>query len=288
MTLRELLKDGERKLQEAQIPEASIDAWYLLEYVTGMNKQQYFLSMGENASDEVTEQYKNLIEKRCEHIPLQYLTGTQDFMGLTFEVNPSVLIPRQDTEILVEEVRKQLRPKDRILDLCTGSGCILISLLAWGVKKHAGDGLCGLQDNLTGVGADISEAALSIAQRNASLHNIEAQWICGDLFENITGSFQVIVSNPPYIPSREIPGLMPEVCQHEPVGALDGREDGLYFYDRITREAPEYLSPGGWLFFEIGCEQAEAVTGMMKAAGFCDVKVTKDLCGLDRVVSGHL
>ena len=195
-------------------------------------------------------------------------------MGLDFVVNENVLIPRQDTETLVEEVMKQLHDGFRILDLCTGSGCILLSLL------HYSNGC-------TGVGADISEAALAVARENAGrLGETSAVFVRGDLFENITGQFEIIVSNPPYIRTGTIETLMDEVRLYEPRLALDGHEDGLYFYRRIISEGKRHLCGGGMLFLEIGYDQREDVMRLMEEAGYRDVAAARDLAGLDRVVYG--
>jgi release factor glutamine methyltransferase len=215
-----------------------------------------------------------LIEKRSIHIPLQHLTGYQEFMGLSFCVNGDVLIPRQDTEILVEEACHYLKPGMRLLDMCTGSGCILLSLLA-------------LHPGISGVGADLSARALAVAEKNRNYLGVCAELIESDLFERIEGTFDMIVSNPPYIPTKEIETLMEEVREHEPCMALDGREDGLYFYKKITKQCPACLNPGGMLFFEIGYNQAEAVCALMEE-NFSGVTVVNDLTGLNRVVYGTL
>ena len=277
MKYRELLNKGVAMLRQAGIADADTDGWYLLEYASGMSRNDYFLHMEEEASGELTEAYGRLLEKRCTWIPLQYLTGEQEFMGLTFSVNPHVLVPRQDTETLVEQVEKRLSPGMRVLDLCTGSGCILISLLA-------------RVPGVSGLGTDISEEALATAESNADRLGVadRAQWARGDLFAPVEGRFDVIVSNPPYIPREDIDGLMPEVADFESRGALDGGDDGLDFYRRITSEASEYLEAGGRLFFEIGCDQARDVTALMEKAGFVHVATVRDLSGLDRVVCGCL
>ena len=277
MKYRELLNKGVAMLRQAGIADADTDGWYLLEYASGMSRNDYFLHMEEEASGELAEAYGKLLEKRCTRIPLQYLTGEQEFMGLTFSVNPHVLVPRQDTETLVEQAEKQLSPGKRVLDLCTGSGCILISLLA-------------RVPGVSGLGTDISEEALATAERNADRLGVadHAQWARGDLFATVEGRFDVIVSNPPYIPREDIDGLMPEVADFEPRGALDGGDDGLDFYRRITSEASEYLEAGGRLFLEIGCDQARDVTALMEKAGFVHVATVRDLRGLDRVVCGCL
>lgn len=274
MTLRQLLTDGKRKLKEAGIAEWDLDAWYLLEHVTGCTRSFYFLYPDKEADICHVQQYEELIRKRSIHIPLQHLTGIQEFMGLSFHVNEDVLIPRQDTEILVEEALKYIREGMHILDMCTGSGCILLSVLKLGPK-------------VTGTGVDLSERALAVAEKNRDTLDVRAEFLESDLFEKVTGSYDCILSNPPYIPSRVVDTLMEEVRKHEPRQALDGREDGLYFYRKIIEQSPQYLKPGGMLFFEIGYDQAEAVKSLM-GAGFTDIHVVKDLAGLDRVVYGSL
>lgn len=194
-------------------------------------------------------------------------------MGLSFYVNEHVLIPRQDTEILVEETAKFLRDGMQFLDLCTGSGCILLSLL------H-------LKHGVEGTGVDLSPEALKVAKKNRERLGAKAALIQSDLFDKIESAFDVIVSNPPYIKRAEIETLMDEVRLHEPYMALDGHEDGLYFYRKIAEEAPKYLRAGGGLFLEIGCDQGACVAELLRQQGFADVKVVKDLAGLDRVVEG--
>ena len=274
MTYKALYNLGVEKLLEACIEEAALDARLLLEEVCGTDRG-YLLVHGDNeVCEEQYNCYVNHIEQRAKHIPLQHITGYQDFMGLRFKVSPDVLIPRQDTETLVEEVMRYLHDGMHILDMCTGSGCILLSLLRY-------------SNDCVGVGADISEQALAIAKENGEALGLETTWVQSNLFEKIEGKYEVIVSNPPYIPSDVIPTLMEEVKEHDPMLALDGREDGLFFYREIIRQAGAYLCTGGMLFFEIGHDQAEAVSGYMKQAGYMDVTVYKDLAGLDRVVSGR-
>lgn len=275
---------GTEELRQAQIAEAELDARLLLEHVCGTDRNT-LLAHGER---EVTAQengnYVNLISERKKHIPLQHLTGVQEFMGLEFYVNSNVLIPRQDTEILVEEVMRHLHDGMRILDMCTGSGCILLSLLYY-------------SNDCTGCGADISEEALRVAGRNAEKisakkkaeeqKELPADFLQSDLFENLKPEpFDIIVSNPPYIERRVIDTLMPEVKDHEPLIALDGKEDGLFFYREILKQAGDYLTRGGMLFFEIGYDQGQAVQELMAAAGFTEVEVTQDFAGLDRVACG--
>lgn len=275
-TLRALFKEGKQRLLEAGIEEWELDAWILLEYAAGCTRNEYYLYPKREVEESRKRDYLDLIQRRAAHIPLQHLTGSQEFMGYPFRVNEHVLIPRQDTEILVEEALSCMRSGMEILDLCTGSGCILLSIL----KAAPG---------LTGLGTDLSEQALQVAQRNRSELNLEtkARFQKSDLFEQVEGKFDRILSNPPYIPSKVVDTLMEEVREHEPRIALDGREDGLYYYRKITAQSPAYLRPGGMLFLEIGYDQAEAVTELMER-DFTEVHVVKDLSGLDRVVYGSL
>lgn len=278
MTYRECYEQGCRTLQAAGIEEAALDARLLLEAVCGTNRNDLLVHGEQPVAPEAEEKYLNWIRQRAEHIPLQQLTGEQDFMGLTFAVNEHVLIPRQDTEILVEEVLKELHDGMRILDMCTGSGCILLSLLHY-------------SNDCEGLGVDLSAEALEVAGRNVlkvlTPEKAEhAHFLQSDLFEKVEGKFEIIVSNPPYIASAEVDRLMPEVRDHEPRMALDGTEDGLEFYRRIIAEAGQYLVSSGMLFFEIGYDQGQAVSELMREHGYREVQVVQDYAGLDRVVYG--
>lgn len=276
MTYRELYQWGKERLSAAGIVEAGLDARILLEHVCGTS-QNDLLAHGDRAMvSERQEAYQGLVAERAGRVPLQHLTGTQEFMGLEFAVDGHVLIPRQDTEILAEEVLRNLHDGMRILDMCTGSGCILISLLHY-------------TNGCEGVGADLSAEAVALAEQNARRllgDGAQVSFRQGNLFVPVEGKFDVIVSNPPYIRSGVVGALMPEVREHEPALALDGGEDGLDFYRRIVGEGREYLFGGGMLFFEIGFDQAEAVRGLMEHAGFSDIHVVKDYAGHDRVVYG--
>ena len=275
MQYQELYRMGKARLTEAKIPEAELDARLLLEEVCGTDRNDLLVHGDKEVPPEQCDRYVEYIQRRQKREPLQQITGYQEFMGLRFKVTPDVLIPRQDTEILVEEVMRYLHDGMHILDMCTGSGCILLSLL-----KYSND--------CEGTGCDISEKALKVAEENAEMLSLNASFVQRNLFENISGKYEFIVSNPPYIPTGVIPTLMEEVRDHEPVSALDGREDGLYFYREIVEKAGEYLYPGGMLFFEIGYDQAEKVSSLMRKAGYQEVTVCKDLAGLDRVVYGTL
>ena len=275
MTYREAIALGEKILSMAKIEDAKNDAWLLLSMACKIDHTYYYVHMDEDLTVEQTKEYESLVKKRAERIPLQYITGEQEFMGFTFHVNSSVLVPRQDTETLVEEAIKVIRPGMKVLDMCTGSGCILISIM-----KNVPD--------IEGLGCDISKQALIVAIENAILNEVSANFERSDLFENVMETYDVIVSNPPYIPTEEILTLMPEVSQFEPMQALDGREDGLYFYRKIVKECRNYLKPNGMILFEIGHDQGKAVSEMLTYAGFKEVSVVKDLAKNDRVVIGKL
>lgn len=279
LTLKQLYKVGTVKLAEEGIEEFSLDAWYLLEYVTGVSKAMYFAEPERAVSEENADRYIDCIRRRAAHIPLQHITGEQEFMGYPFCVNEHVLIPRQDTEALVETAldvcRKEQMGEIRLLDMCTGSGCILLSLLHE-LKPRT----------VTGVGVDLSKEALCVAEKNAEKLKLNAEFLESDLFENVKGTYDVIVSNPPYIRTSVIETLQEEVKDHDPYLALDGKEDGLYFYRRIIQQTPAYLKKKGWLLLEIGSDQGADVKKLMEQAGYTGVSVKKDLAGLDRVVFG--
>lgn len=344
----DVLNYGKKILKNAGIVEADLDAWYLFGQIFGISRAQYFLCARENIAGSTAQKmaaqeqtgnslesknaldcvelwlkeklsaYENTLKKRASRIPLQQILGQQEFMGLTFFVNEHVLIPRQDTETLVELVLNEQKDKDvSILDMCTGSGCIAVSL------KKLGGYACV-------EGADISEEALKVAKRNSEeiLENSDAvssrteqiqnctnltnnqnkqnnsaerkiseasklsqagvTFRHSDMFSNFpeTEQFDVIVSNPPYIPSAVIEELEPEVRDHEPRGALDGTADGLYFYRILAEECAKHLTPGGHVYFEIGYDQGAAVKELLDIHGFKDTRVIQDLTGKDRVVCG--
>ena len=276
MTYREAIVLGEKNLQQADIADAKTDSWLLLAMACKIDHTYYYMHIDEEMSEEQVREFEVLIKKRAERVPLQYITGEQEFMGLTFHVNSNVLIPRQDTETLVEEALKGIKPGMKVMDMCTGSGCVLISIL-----KNAHD--------VEGIGYDISKQAINVAKENAKFNEVPAVFERSDLFEDVVeNDFDVIVSNPPYIPTDVVATLMPEVSQFEPREALDGKGDGLYFYSKILEQCKNYMKQDGYILFEIGCEQGDAVSTMMRLAGFSEVRVIKDLARNDRVVMGHL
>lgn len=282
MTMQQLLDDAVRRLEDAGVPDALLDARYLLMEVFDLNLASFLTGRDrELAADEETAEkrgrFQELIEKRAKRIPLQQLLGVQEFMGLEFYVNEHVLIPRQDTETLVELVLKEQKEKNiSVLDMCTGSGCIAVSLARLGGFEHV-------------TAADISEEALKVAKRNAGklLEGCDGQLelVHSDMFAEFEDSrFDVIVSNPPYIPTEVIRGLEPEVRDHEPMMALDGTEDGLKFYRILAEESGRHLRDGGSVYMEIGYDQSEAVEQLFREQGCQDIVTVKDMAGLDRVV----
>lgn len=292
MTIREVLTNIRERLQNAGIEDFEYESWAFLDWKLHIDRAEFYMNPDGKVKEELLEELERVLKQREQRVPLQYLMGECEFMGYDFYVDERVLIPRQDTECLVELAVESIREKKvklgqeyseadhgenvskvKVLDLCTGSGCIGIS-----VAKLCPDTEVTL--------ADISEGALSVAKKNADNLGADVTLIRGNLFENIEGRFDYILSNPPYIPSEVIEGLMPEVKEHEPRLALDGEADGLSFYRKIINEAPDYLNPEGRIYFEIGAEQGKDLIRLMDERGFSEVKVHKDLAGLDRIVTG--
>lgn len=274
MLLSEALSYGMKRLKEASVSDHRTDASLLLEYCSGIDFRRYFLDQNKVLSPKEEAFYQICLERRAAGEPVQYITNKAYLMGHEFYVDRNVLIPRYDTEILVDAVLKYVKPDMRVLDLGTGSGCILISVL----KE---------KQELTGVGSDISKKALEIAAKNAAFHRVNMKPVHSDLFENITGLYDVIVSNPPYINKKDMEGLDKEVKDYEPQLALFGGEDGLDFYKRIVKDSVHYLVDGGRLFLEIGYDQLESVSALMQLSGFVDIFSVKDLNNISRVVYGR-
>ena len=291
MTLHQLLTEGTEQLKNAGNPEAQLDARRLLLEAFQIDMVHFFMVRMQQLPQNVTVQralndYRDMIKKRCQRKPIQHILGSQEFMGLTFWVNSHVLIPRQDTETLVEQVlmeqalSKETTREKKVLDLCTGSGCIAISLMEKGRFSHM-------------VATDLSWEALLVAQENAKRlltgqgeDGKELIFCQGDLFKALESGmkFDILVSNPPYVPTDIIKELQPEVRDHEPVMALDGAKDGLEFYRRIASEAREWLQAGASVYLEIGYDQGREVCELLEKQGFQNIKIVKDLSGLDRVV----
>lgn len=304
MTLEELYKQGTKELAEVGIEYPSIDAFYLLEHAAGLDRASYLMYKDQPVSQQNIDQYMGLIRQRRARIPYQYITGRADFAGLTFEVNPDVLIPRLDTEVLFEQALRCLGKDAYVLDLCTGSGALGISLKRYRPDIHM-------------VLSDISEEALAVARANVEHNHMEVaqkthtaadpshleygydlnfgiRVIQSDLFASMSvsdeeeketvGQFDVLVSNPPYVTEGEYESLMPEVKDHEPKLALTAGADGLDIYRRIAKEAGAFLKDGGVMLLEIGCSQAQDVSDLLKEQGYEEIRVVKDLAELDRVV----
>lgn len=273
-TLREAERRGAETLAAAGREEAAQTARLLLCHVLNFNFTDYVLAREDLLSPRDTARYEELLTRRASGVPLQYLTKEQNFCGLSLYVDERVLIPRQDTECLVEEVLRDGAGGD-LLDLCTGSGCIPLALL-----KH-GNFSCAL-------GADISVEALAVAEINRARTGLALSLRQSDLFSEIPERFDVITANPPYIESAEIETLSVEVREHEPRLALDGAADGLAFYRRLAAESGAHLKPGGRLYLEIGMSQGAAVASLLKAAAFSDIQIIRDLAGRDRIVKGSM
>ncbi|WP_304508399.1 peptide chain release factor N(5)-glutamine methyltransferase [Anaerotignum sp.] len=279
-TLSAVLFEGKQRLKAAGKENYAFEGEILLMEACGLSRVTLFTQGEKEISFEQEEKYNDYLNQREKNRPLQYILGRCDFMGLSFSVGEGTLIPRSDTEILVETVLKISKQEKikKIIDVGTGSGCIPICLAYYG--------------DMEGIGIDISPKALEFARKNGTQHHADIQWLESDLFSRVSdewkGCFDAIVSNPPYIAEDVITGLMPEVRDFEPENALDGGKDGLDFYRRIIRESHQWLRDGGWLFFEIGYDQGPAVLSMMGDAGFQQCVLRQDLAGLDRVVYGKL
>ena len=278
-TYKDAVRYGARVLANAHIDNADYDALELLLYITGIDRTRYLIDATQQLDDVSLKRYLEVITKRAHHVPLQHIMGYTYFYGRKYMVNEHVLIPRQDTEVLVDEVMKLTSDSSRVLDMCTGSGCIIISLAAAG---HTAEYEYGA------VGVDISDKAIEVAEYNSKLNGVSyVEFVKSNMFAELrdTGvKFDVIVSNPPYIPTKDIRELSDEVKLHDPLLALDGDEDGLKFYRAITRNAGDYLNKGGYLCYEIGYNQAQDVSDILLSCGYNDIRVVKDLAGLDRVV----
>jgi release factor glutamine methyltransferase len=283
MTWQALMKEELERLRQADIPEADSDIRLLAMDVAGCTYSTLILRMAEEVTEKQAQRLHAYVTERMTHKPCQYILGTQEFMGYEFATAEEVLIPRPETELLVEEACRIAENwkdtpdgrKRRVLDLCCGSGCIGISFS----KLRHGRDLVQL--------ADISDAAIALTKKNRERLQADCAVIQTDLFMQIEGKYDMIVSNPPYIRTDEIPKLMAEVRDFEPHLALDGKADGLYFYDKIIREAREYLYEDGYILFEIGQDQLDAVRGLLVENGYTDIKGIKDYAGLDRIVTAR-
>lgn len=281
-TLSQAVREGARQLKQKGVENADYDSFALMSAINGMDRTYYLVYGSENVSAEDYEQFCAYITRRSHHEPLQHILGKAYFFGYEFLVNSDVLVPRPDTEILVEEVLKASDRNSVIVDMCTGSGCIILTLALQGHLKK-------------GFGVDISEKALEVAKENQKKLSVEnVAFVHSDLFDVLQDCLEdgeqadLIVSNPPYIRTEVIESLSEEVRLHDPMLALDGHDDGLHFYRKITKQAKKYLKSGGYLFYEIGYDQSEAVETLLLEEGYTEVSTVKDLAGLDRVVKGRL
>ena len=281
--VRALYDNAAGRLTEAGIEkrEASIEAGLLIEHVFGFDRSFLYAHGDEELSRQAIDKlpyFEELLVKRLSRFPLQQLTHSQAFMGLDFYVDENVLIPRQDTEFLVEEAMIELQDGMSVLDLCTGSGCIIISLMKY-------------KNDIEGVASDISGEALEVCRQNAERHGLSdrLELIKSDLFEGLSEDrlFDAVISNPPYIKTSVIKGLSPEVRDHDPFIALNGHEDGLYFYRRIIPEAKKHLKLSGLLMLEIGADQGEEVAGLLYEEGYSGIEIKKDYSSNDRVVKAR-
>jgi len=282
MTYKEALERARRLLEQEGISDYEQDSWYMMEMITSFDKAKYLLVKDDAMPEGQAIEYDGLIKERCSHVPLQYIQGHTEFMGLKLTVNNNVLIPRQETELLVEaagreyvRVREEVGYRIKVLDMCTGSGCIIVCLAKLYGAREA-------------YGTDISREALDVAGKNARDIGVGVTFIQSDLFKEVKGRFDIIVSNPPYIRGADIGGLMPEVRLHEPMIALDGGDDGLWFYREIIKDAPHHLNPGGIVMFEIGYDQADDVGKIFLRHGFGGIDVSKDYAGYDRIMKARL
>ncbi len=269
MTDKELFELAKKSIDS---PEAESDALILFEYVTGKDRMSLFLHPEEEETQEKKDTLLELVERRNTGEPVQYITGKTYFYGLQFFCDKDTLIPRFDTEVLTQEAIKSVPKNAGVLDMCTGTGCIIIAL------KHE-------RNDIRAFGSDISEQAVNTAVKNAKLNECDVEFTVSDMFKNIDGRFDVIISNPPYIERKVIDELDATVKEYEPFTALCGGEDGLDFYRIIAKEAHDHLIKDGLLLLEIGYDQGESVPDILGKEGFVNIKVIKDLNGLNRVVS---
>ena len=275
-TILKILNWTKGYLAEKGVENARLEAEWLLSAAMNLDRVGLYVNFEKPLLPSELTSFRGMVGRRAKREPLQYILGNQEFMGLEFRVTPAVLIPRHDTETLVQEAVTHAGNAKRVLDIGAGSGCIAVALakLLPSVEMSA---------------VDSSDEALDIAKENAARNGVVVRFISGSLFEPFDGErFDLIVSNPPYIPTADLAVLQPEVRGYEPKGALDGGLDGLEFYRFIIPAAPEYLTPGGWLMVEVGIGQADMVKEMFTAAGFSEIFTAKDPGGIERVVGGRI
>lgn len=276
ITLKEALREAVLTLQASHVETASLDARILLEHALGYSREQLLMRVDEFLLPQQLIRFRDSVSRRARRQPVSHLIGKREFFGMTFAVNSSVLDPRPDSEILIESILKRFRNRNedlRILDLGTGSGCLLLTLL------HA-------FPRAIGVGVDISQDALGVAQENAVCLGLQlrCEWRHSHWCMHVDGQFDIIISNPPYIPTSEIENLAPEVAQYEPKLALDGGEDGLSCYRAVVASLPAHLKIGGIAVLELGFGQQQAVESLALQHGLTPVAIAHDLQGIVRTL----
>jgi release factor glutamine methyltransferase len=264
-------------LSEKGVENPRLEAEWMLCEALSLDRVGLYLNFDRPLNDAELVNYRGMIVRRGKREPLQYILGSQEFMGFDFQVTPAVLIPRHDTEVLVTEAAKRGATARTLLDIGTGSGCVAITLAKALPEAEVSS-------------VDISSEAIAVARGNAEKNGAAVHFFHGSLFEPFAGKrFDMVVSNPPYIPATDIPTLQQEVCGYEPVSALDGGADGLDFYRKIVAAAPEFMNPGGWLLFEVGAGQAPQVLELLNNGGFSSECFSQtDPAGIERVVGGRL
>ena len=270
-TILEIIKWTTGFFKEKQIVNPRLNAEYIISHVLGCKRFDLYLRFEEIVSLENRDKIKKMVIERAKSKPLQYVIGETEFYGYRFLVNESVLIPRPETEYLVEKIIAEIGSCNRILDIGTGSGAIAITL-----KKEL--------PHLMVTAVDISTMALQVAKENAKLNQVEVEFVESDLFANLNKKFDVIVSNPPYIPKMEYDALDKEILEYEPKSALLAEEDGLYFYRKILSESKSYLNEKGRIYFEIGYNQSDRIKKIAENNGFTEIETVKDLNGFDRIM----
>jgi release factor glutamine methyltransferase len=274
-TILKILNWTKEYLAGKGVENARLETEWLLSAALGLDRIGLYINFEKPLLPVELATFREMVSRRAKREPLQYILGNQEFMGLEFRVTPAVLIPRHDTETLVQEAVNRAAGAKRVLDIGAGSGCIAVTL-----AKLLPDA------EITAV--DSSDAALAVAQENAEQNGVNVNFVSGSLFEPFVGErFDLIVSNPPYIPTADLAGLQPEVREYEPKGALDGGAGGLDFYRLIVPAAPGHLNPGGWLMVEAGIGQANAVQQLFSDAGFSDVFTARDPSNIERVIGGR-
>ena len=276
-TVLKILAWTKEYLTQKGVENARLESEWLLCAALGLDRVGLYVNFDKPLTAAELADYRAMVTRRAKREPLQYILGSQEFMGLEFEVSAAVLIPRHDTEVLVEEALRRSTASARILDIGVGSGCIAVALAKALPQADV-------------IGVDKSPQALVLAQKNAGKHDVRLTLFEGSLFEPFPNqTFDLIVSNPPYIPTADLETLQPEVRNYEPSQALDGGADGLDFYRLIIPAAPDYLAPGGWLLFEVGIAEAESVAELFTLTGrFTELFTAKDANGIERVVGGKL